>query len=720
MQGTVWSHGAPTIDDIGALLLRLSDAATPCAPHVLARLRAEVEDDDRAVMEVAARLTPAQRTGLAPLPSPLPAAPAIVHAFRSLDLSSRDRALLFAASVVLDDDLEPLLAFDGRDAREVGRSVVGELVELRAGRIRLADRRLATWITDATPSSEATAVHERLHRVFHARARATEAAWHRARASLHADPSVAAILVGAARGESEAGRSDRALILAREAAAHAVGAVLDEARQVAGAAAIAGGYAAEAVGWLAPLMADGVERFRLRGLAGFVIAQAHLHGSVPSIDPATIRPRSDTDEDWYALARAAALAAPLCAERADRRGMRRWADVLHESAARVGVERSLGDPTVALSWMLLGEPDAPEARGTGPVTGVLLRALTAAVEGRVDEGIRLLAHGVALSAEVDPLVEGFERSPLVSAYRTVAHALLLFWRGDVSTARERLLTAAQSHPIAVPFSGLGVVLARRLDLAVLGRVGPVAAALTTALPSPRRIDVLLDRAIERFLAGDFTGAAEASRLWHDSGEPGPTLAVPGLEELGGPETPDDGGPTIAPPEMREARSLLRRIAAVPEARWRVERSDIADAARAFRSPFLRARVEAMLGVRCAVAGEEPEAGEHLRAASRLFEVSGAQAWRRATDRRLVRLDEVPASATDPLAASRAAWAPYLTARELEVAMRAAAGAPNRDIAQDLAISVRTVEVHLGRAFTKLGVRSRVELTVRAHRMGRVL
>ncbi|WP_314646891.1 LuxR C-terminal-related transcriptional regulator [uncultured Microbacterium sp.] len=719
MQATVNSYSAPT-DDVGALLRRLSDLGTPCAPHVLARLRVEVEDDDRAIVEVAARLTSTQRNGLAPLPSPLPATPAITQAFRSLDLTTRDRVLLFALSVVLNDELEPLLALDGRDAAEVGRSAIGDLVELRAGRIRLADRRLAPWIAERTPASEAALIHEQLHRVFQARGRTTAAAWHRARASLHADASVAATLVGAARGESEAGRSDRALLLAREAAAHANGAVLDEARQVAGAAAVAGGYAAEASGWLAPLMSEGAETFRLRGLAAFVIAQAHLHGSVPSIDPATIRPRSDAAEDWYASARAAALAAALCAERGDRRGMRRWAGILHESAARVGVERSLGDPTVALSWMLLGEPDAPEARGTGPVTGVLLRALTAAVEGRVDDGIRLLAHGASLGGDVDPLVEGFERSPVVAAYRAVAHALLILWRGDVSTARDRLLAAAQSHPISVPFAGLGVVLARRLDLAVLGHVGPVAAALTAALPPPRRIDVLLDRAIERFLAGDFTAAAESSRLWRDTGNAGPTLAVPGLEEVGGPSTPDDERPMIAPPDMRETQRLLQGIAAVPEARWTAERSDIADAARGIASPFLRARVEAMLGVRCAVAGEDADAGEHLRAASRLFELSGARAWQVATERRLDRLVGLPSSVADPLAASRAAWAPYLTARELDVAMRAAAGAPNRDIAHALSISVRTVEVHLGRAFTKLGVRSRVELTVRAHRMGRLL
>ncbi|MBQ3359962.1 MAG: DNA-binding response regulator, partial [Microbacterium sp.] len=36
------------------------------------------------------------------------------------------------------------------------------------------------------------------------------------------------------------------------------------------------------------------------------------------------------------------------------------------------------------------------------------------------------------------------------------------------------------------------------------------------------------------------------------------------------------------------------------------------------------------------------------------------------------------------------------------------------------VSVRTVEVHIGRAFAKLGVRSRVELTVLAHRTNQLL
>lgn len=51
----------------------------------------------------------------------------------------------------------------------------------------------------------------------------------------------------------------------------------------------------------------------------------------------------------------------------------------------------------------------------------------------------------------------------------------------------------------------------------------------------------------------------------------------------------------------------------------------------------------------------------------------------------------------------------LTEREREVMRLVAAGRANKLIADELAISVRTVEVHRARVFDKLGVRSAVEL-----------
>jgi len=53
--------------------------------------------------------------------------------------------------------------------------------------------------------------------------------------------------------------------------------------------------------------------------------------------------------------------------------------------------------------------------------------------------------------------------------------------------------------------------------------------------------------------------------------------------------------------------------------------------------------------------------------------------------------------------------PNLTDREHQVAKLAAAGVASRDIAEQLFLSIRTVENHLQRAYGKLGVTGRAEL-----------
>jgi len=59
----------------------------------------------------------------------------------------------------------------------------------------------------------------------------------------------------------------------------------------------------------------------------------------------------------------------------------------------------------------------------------------------------------------------------------------------------------------------------------------------------------------------------------------------------------------------------------------------------------------------------------------------------------------------------------LTLRELEVLRLAARGMTNQQIADELTISVRTVQVHLSNIFGKLGVGSRTEAVLHALRRG---
>jgi ATP/maltotriose-dependent transcriptional regulator MalT len=121
------------------------------------------------------------------------------------------------------------------------------------------------------------------------------------------------------------------------------------------------------------------------------------------------------------------------------------------------------------------------------------------------------------------------------------------------------------------------------------------------------------------------------------------------------------------------------------------------------APLTRARALLAEGRSLAAAGDRPAAIEALAAAEQALDGFGALRRRDEAVRELRRLGHrVVRGARDTAAGP-------LTAREREIADLVAAGRTNREVAEQLVLSTRTIEAHLRNIYAKLGVRSRIEL-----------
>ena len=123
------------------------------------------------------------------------------------------------------------------------------------------------------------------------------------------------------------------------------------------------------------------------------------------------------------------------------------------------------------------------------------------------------------------------------------------------------------------------------------------------------------------------------------------------------------------------------------------------------NPFERARTQLCFGERLRRDHGRREARRHLRDALATFRSLGAEPWAKRAE------IELAASVETARGRDLAPWEP-LTTQELEVARIVASGATNREAAEALFVSPKTIEFHLGNVFGKLGVRSRTQLAIR--------
>jgi ATP/maltotriose-dependent transcriptional regulator MalT len=125
------------------------------------------------------------------------------------------------------------------------------------------------------------------------------------------------------------------------------------------------------------------------------------------------------------------------------------------------------------------------------------------------------------------------------------------------------------------------------------------------------------------------------------------------------------------------------------------------------SKFEQARARLCLGQALRRARQRGQARRQLLQAKATFELLGARPWaeRAAAELAIVGISNL--GQREPIHAK-------LTPQELRVALQVADGLSNREVAARLFVSYKTVEVHLGHIYDKLGVRSRAALTRLVH------
>jgi DNA-binding CsgD family transcriptional regulator len=119
-------------------------------------------------------------------------------------------------------------------------------------------------------------------------------------------------------------------------------------------------------------------------------------------------------------------------------------------------------------------------------------------------------------------------------------------------------------------------------------------------------------------------------------------------------------------------------------------------------PFDFARLELSYGSWLRRQRRITDSRPHLRAARATFDALGVQPW---ADKARAELRASGERILEPMRAPRQPLSP----QELQIAQMAASGLSNREIAERLFLSHRTVGAHLYRVFPKLGIVSRSEL-----------
>lgn len=163
---------------------------------------------------------------------------------------------------------------------------------------------------------------------------------------------------------------------------------------------------------------------------------------------------------------------------------------------------------------------------------------------------------------------------------------------------------------------------------------------------------------------------------------------------------------LSPPLPRARAGRIHGLLAGPDEDYDAAFDESVELDLAVGLAFHAARTLLCHGERLRRDRRRVDARARLRSALEIFQRLEATPW-------VLRCEsELAASGAAVGAAPEADVSSVLTPQELQVAILVAEGRRNREIADTLFLSLRTVESHLSRVFRKLGVSSRTQLAVR--------
>lgn len=720
----------PLADDAAEALLDAHDGTL--STSVRRRVMAEAGGNPLALHELPVTWTTG---GPATIASRLPTTRRLEQAFleQVAAVPSGSRSFLLLAAAADDAGLQDVMAA----ARTMDLGVydlepLEELGLLRTDLVSLRFRHplLRSAVIGNASAAARSAAHRALASVV---TDGMRAAWHRASATFERDESIAADLETAADRAAQRGARPEA-VRAYERAATLSQGVTGRARRLGRAAetARAAGMTAEAIELLEQvdsLAADpetvtetavtqtvlslttgaaGRPRIELRRIRPVLAGPEHADRLVRVLWAAALNargrnlPRSEWQDIEAALLAtrsasplksvALAVLAPLGSAQHLRTELAHLVPQLTEQplamASLAIAAESQQDLETALTCWELAYERAHQLGAVADETQALRgRATVLMLRGRVRDGLADAEYAVRIARDVQlPLIAGM-------AYATLArgHALLGDDEAALAALREgsefahggRLALASADARWAAGLVALGQRRHRDAQIEFTHMTVHATRSLwaiadrTEAAVRGGRPDSVVENLAEAEAVARTTGSAHLTALVVRSR----ALLAEGTDSTG----TDTDGAGGADPESLYARAI--------------EAGRLADA------PVELARTQLLFGEWLRRERRVVEARLHLREALHAFDAAGTAGFAARAAAELRAAGEAPERADSRTAPTRE----RLTPQELQIARLAAAGMTNREIADRIYLSHRTVSTHLYKVFPKLGVTSRTEL-----------